>query len=201
MSYSDVECVNNEHWAAPTPDHFNTVHDCTLFARYLSLLLRYDVQFSSIAQLDHDDRLAHQQHKLCRVPIIATENYIMDSLPPELRPTSCQLIEWYYGNGSICTEADYSRSNEEPNRWDPYVDKLVYAPRLACNKELRSALGLAGNPDIAGIGVRLRHIPIRLDELLMGESGNDLILHRGRAGNHVLDYDHCHKVQPEISKE
>ncbi|KAM0816122.1 hypothetical protein AB5N19_01923 [Seiridium cardinale] len=157
MSYNDVICRNGQRWVVPAPGLFNTAHDCTLFARYLSLMLRYDSQFGSVDQLDHYDHLAHQEHKLCRVPIIATENYIADSLPPELRPSSCELIEWYYGNHSFCEEAPYIPNPEAPSMWDPYVHKLIYEPRLACNKELRSALGLAGNPDIAGIGVMISY--------------------------------------------
>ncbi|KAH8203840.1 hypothetical protein TruAng_002017 [Truncatella angustata] len=120
-------------------------------------MLRYDVQFNSIERLDHFDRLAHQEHKLCRVPIIATENYIADSLPPSLQPSSCELIAWYYGNGSFCSEASYELSPDSANVWNPYVEKFIYEPRRVCNKELRSALGLAGEPDIAGIGVMISY--------------------------------------------
>ncbi|KAH6652609.1 hypothetical protein BKA67DRAFT_294986 [Truncatella angustata] len=157
MSYNDVLCANSQQWVVPPPAQFNTGHDCTLFARYLSLMLRYDVQFNSIERLDHFDRLAHQEHKLCRVPIIATENYIADSLPPSLQPSSCELIAWYYGNGSFCSEASYELSPDSANVWNPYVEKFIYEPRRVCNKELRSALGLAGEPDIAGIGVMISY--------------------------------------------
>jgi hypothetical protein len=153
MSYGDVRCIGNATWIAPPADQFDTTHDCTLFGQFLSLIIRYNAKFASSDLLDHFDRLATEDKELCRVPITATENYIVDALPLEFRPSSCELIAWYYGNGSFCARALYKPTADNTNIWDPYVQKLVYEPRRICNQELRSALGLSGNPDVAGVGV------------------------------------------------
>ena len=143
--YDGVQCKEGT-WTAPPADDFDTTQpqNCILFSEFAS----------SVSRQPEDT-----EAPFCYVPIATAEEYIMESLPSESRPSHCQFFQWYYGNNSLCTGT--SRDNEDSDLgkfWAPYAQVLLIEARETCDKELRSALGLSGNPDIAGVGVSLRNI-------------------------------------------
>ncbi|KAI0130477.1 hypothetical protein BJ170DRAFT_681924 [Xylariales sp. AK1849] len=151
LSYADIQCANGT-WRVPPYSDFNTTHDCALFADFAASILRNG---------RHRDPMMSDDLSFCTAPIQTAEDYIADALAVDSRPSSCQFLQWYYGNDSFCSQADASYSGIVNKGVVPENARLEYRlmfePRRPCNSELRGALGLSGNPDLAGIGVMISY--------------------------------------------